>query len=158
MSWGRRKNAVWKLWISQDFFLLLNLTLLYAYLSIASHCLLQPIDIKTSSDKCPLLSLFLGQPSSFQGWPLGWHSEWTQGTTDSHLCCHQYSTARSLSCFGLSSTESNIMDVDLRDVVFMRNYCKLQLWLYVFTPDTLENDYNYIEKRVQITWWAFFIL
>lgn len=50
------------------------------------------------------------------------------------------------------------MDVDLRDVVFMRNYCKLQLWLYVFTPDTLENDYNYIEKRVQITWWAFFIL
>jgi hypothetical protein len=67
------------------------------------------------------------------------------------------STAKSLSSFGLWSTESNIMDVDLGDVV-MRNYWKLQLWLYVFIPDTLENDYNYIEKRVQITWWAFYTL
>lgn len=27
--------------------------------------------------------------------------------------------------------------------------------LCVFILDTLGNDYNYIEKRVQITWWAF---
>lgn len=32
---------------------------------------------------------------------------------------------------------------------------KLKLWLYVFILDTLVNDYNYIEKRVQITSWAF---
>lgn len=32
---------------------------------------------------------------------------------------------------------------------------KTTVMLHVFIPDTLGNDYNYIEKRVQITWWAF---
>lgn len=35
---------------------------------------------------------------------------------------------------------------------------KTTLMLCVFTPDTLGNDYNYTEKRVQITWWALYTL
>lgn len=34
---------------------------------------------------------------------------------------------------------------------------KTTVMLHVFIPDTLGNDYNYIEKRVQITWWHFLL-
>lgn len=68
------------------------------------------------------------------------------------LACKQQTVQEVL---GWYSIEKSILDFKLWDAIFPRYYWKLQLWLCVFIQDTLENDYNYREKRVQITWWAF---
>lgn len=120
-----------------------------------SHCSMQSIDAKTTTDKCCLLSLFLGHTAVSRDGT--WMTFWVNLEHHRLLCplwSRFISTAKTLSSFGLLRTDSNIMDVDLGDAVFLRNYWKLQLWLYVFILDTLENDYNYIEKRVWVTWWA----